>query len=480
MPYEVKNGVLKPRVLKPEEVLEDIKRVDFVRMQFVDLRGKLQHFTVPSYAVDEGSLKEGFPKVDGSSIVGFTEIQDSDLVFVPDVSTYSRIPWTNNEARLLGGIMANMSKERLETDSRLVAESVQKDLSEKGLTAFFGPEVEFFVFDKVSFYTQPNKAFFEIISSEAPFSENPLKMREKEGYYPETPVDALQNYRNSVSKYLLSFGYVPIIHHHEVASAGQVEINFEKEVLLAAADGIITLKFVASNVASMMNMYATFMPKPLFGDNGSGMHVHVSLWDGEMYEAKRNRFYDENDKYAELSQEGRYFVGGLLNHSRSLAAIVAPTTNSYKRLVPGYEAPTFIAWSKGNRSANVRIPVYRRGKAEEKRVEFRTPDPSSNPYLALSAILLAGLDGIKKKMDPGDPVDENLYLLPEERLRSLGVRRLPGSLKEALEELQSDNEYLKPYFSKTLIEKYVEIKMKEFYLVEAWPSPLEFKLYFDF
>ncbi len=481
MPYTIKDGSKIPKITTIEEIMKSLEDLKFINMQFVDLRGKLQHFSVPSYEINESSLKEGFPKVDGSSIVGFTSIEDSDLVFVPDVSTFSKIPWNQKEGRFLGGIMSEMSTVRLSSDSRAVAENVQKFLKDKGQTAFFGPEVEFFVFDDVKFSAQNGyEQYYRVASNEAPFSENPLKMREKEGYYPETPVDSLAEYRSTVSDYLFQFGYLPLIHHHEVAATGQVEINFEKETLLGAADGIVTIKYVASNTARFMGKYATFMPKPVFGENGSGMHVHISIWDGEGYKAKRNLFYDENDSYAELSQMGRYFVGGLLEHSRSLAAIVAPTTNSYKRLVPGYEAPTFIAWSKGNRSANVRIPVYRKAAPEEKRVEFRTPDPSCNPYLALSAILLAGMDGINRKIDPGSPVDKNLYELSESELRNYKVRRLPGSLKEALDELLSDNQYLKPFFSEDLLEKYVEIKRTEYHSVEARPHPYEYKLYFDF
>ncbi|MGC8569471.1 MAG: type I glutamate--ammonia ligase [Nitrososphaeria archaeon] len=481
MPYVVENGAKRPRTISVQDVLSSLRTVKFVNMQFVDVRGKLQHFTVPSYEISESSLREGFPKIDGSSIVGFTSIDDSDLVFLPDPSTYAVIPWKPEEARMIGGVLYRMGSRRLETDTRHVAEMVQEHLSEQGLTAFFGPEVEFFVFDDVKFSASSGSMqYYEVISAESPSSESPLKMREKEGYYPEAPVDTLSDFRSRVSEHLLSFGYVPIIHHHEVAPLGQVEINFEKDTLIGAADGIVTLKYVATNVARSMGKYATFMPKPVFGENGSGMHVHVSLWEGSGYIAKRNLFYDPADEYAELSQTGRYFVGGLLEHSRSLAAIVAPSTNSYKRLVPGYEAPTFIAWSRGNRSANVRIPIYRRGRPEEKRVEFRTPDPSCNPYLALSAVLLAGLDGIRRKVEPGMPVDRNLYELDERELVELGVRRLPGSLMEALEELKSDSQYLKPFFSDALLERYIEIKTKEFREVEARPHPYEFKLYFDF
>ncbi len=479
MPYEVGDGI-KPREVTQEQVLSLSKKVKFVDMQFVNLAGRLQHFTTPSYMITESSLSKGFAKVDGSSIRGFTEINESDLVFVPDPGTFSFIPWNQNYARLLGRIMYRESSERLPTDTRGVAEGVEAMLKERGMTAFFGPEVEFFVFDKVEWdASNGNSQRYSVYSAESPISDEALRMREKEGYYPASPIDRLAQFRDLVTEWLLSFGIVPEVHHHEVSPYGQVEINFLRDTLVGSADSVVTLKYVARNAAFSLGKHVTFMPKPIFGDNGSGMHVHVSLWEGSGYDAKRNIFYDKDDEYAELSQEGRYFIGGLLEHSRSLAAIVAPTTNSYKRLVPGYEAPIYIAWSRGNRSANVRVPVYRKGSEAEKRVEFRTPDPSTNPYLALSAILLAGLDGIAKKIDPGDPVDADIYKLSQEEVRRLGIRKLPTGLLEAVQELLSDNDYLKPFFNNELIEKFTDAQLKEFYEVNARPHPYEFKLYFD-
>ena len=259
-----------------------------------------------------------------------------------------------------------------------------------------------------------------------------------------------------------------------MATGGQGEINFRYSTPTRTADNIQTLKYVAKMVAYQHGMVAVFMPKPIGGDNGSGMHTHVSVWRGDT-----NLFYDPDDDYAELSQYARYFIGGLIEHGRALSAIVSPTVNSYKRLIPGYEAPVYLAWSRANRSAAIRIPVYQRGVKNSKRIEYRPPDPSANPYLALSAIILAGLDGVRKKIDPGDPVDENIYHMTPEKRRELGIKVLPRSLEEALDELESDNEFLKPVFPQSLLEAYVELKRKEIDLTRMYPSPVEIMLYHD-
>ncbi len=269
------------------------------------------------------------------------------------------------------------------------------------------------------------------------------------------------------------FGVKCLVHHHEVASS-QCEINMIPGDPIVTADNIMTLKYVVRNIAKKYGRVATFMPKPIFADNASGMHVHVSLWSGS-----KNLFYDSSDDYAELSQTGRCFIGGLLEHARSLSAITSPTTNSYKRLVPGYEAPVYLAWSRGNRSAAVRVPIYQKGEDKSKRIEYRPPDPFCNPYLALSGILLAGLDGIKKKIEPGDPVDENIYSMPAEKRASLGIRALPRNLWAAAEELRSDNEYLKPAFTSDVIDKIIEKEEKYIKELEMRPHPYEFQLYFD-
>jgi glutamine synthetase len=302
-------------------------------------------------------------------------------------------------------------------------------------------------------------------------------IRFKEGYFPAPPQDTLMEYRSECARVLgESFHIVCETHHHEVATAGQCEMDMYRDTLTNMADSVMTLKFVTRNIAHQRGMVVTTMPKPIYMDNASGMHVHVSLWSGG-----KNLFYDADDPHAELSQLARYFGGGLMEHSRSLAAIVAPTTNSYRRLVPGYEAPVYVAWSRSNRSATVRVPVYHKGRkaAEAKRIEFRPPDPAANPYLCQAAIMAAGIDGIKKKIDMGDPVDEDIYKLSPERRRQLGIRELPGNLKDALECLESDSEYLSPIFPKDTIEKIIENGLKEYRELALRPHPYEFYLYFD-
>ncbi len=297
----------------------------------------------------------------------------------------------------------------------------------------------------------------------------------KGGYYAAPPRDGLADLRNEIGMVLEdSFGIPVEAHHHEVATAGQCEINIRYAPLIAMADAIMTMKMVIKRTAQQFNRVATFMPKPLYGDNGSGMHTHQSLWkDG------RNTFYDPDEPYAEVSQTCRYYIGGLMEHSRALTAITNPTTNSYRRLVPGYEAPVFIAWARGNRSANCRVPVYEKTLEKSKRIEFRTPDPSCNIYLALSAMLAAGLDGINRKLDPGDPVDEDIYHLTAHRRKELRIRELPGSLKESLDALESDQGFLETVFPKDLLEHYVGLKRKEALEVSLRPTPLEFALYLD-
>ncbi|MEM1743012.1 MAG: type I glutamate--ammonia ligase, partial [Nitrososphaerota archaeon] len=301
--------------------------------------------------------------------------------------------------------------------------------------------------------------------------------RIKDGYLPSLPQDTLVEFRNNVSRILEDYFKIIVdAHHHEVATAGQCEIDLRHDTLKKIADNVQTYKYVVKNVAKNMGLIATFMPKPIYGDNGSGMHVHISLWRNGV-----NTFYDSDDQYAELSQTARYFIGGILEHGKALSAIVAPTTNSYKRLIAGYEAPVYLTWSKSNRSAVIRIPAYHKGRDTStlKRIEFRAPDPSANPYLCFSAIIAAGLDGIKKKIDPGDPVDENIYKLAVEKKRELGIEKLPSDLREALQCLQSDREFLKPVMSDELINTWIELKLEECEQVNSIPHPYEFHLYFD-
>lgn len=467
--------------------------IRFIDLQFTDVPGRLQHVTVPVGRFSTKFFVEGVPKLDGSSIRGFAEIFESDLVLKPDPSTFAVIPWGSAEnkcARFLCDVYVGYGGGRLSRDPRFVAQRAEEYALEQGFSSYWGPEVEFFVFKKVTWdVLNPYRGqSYSIESPEAAWSSGEgYPVRFKEGYFPAPPHDSLMEYRSTVVRLMEDyFGIACEAHHHEVATAGQGEIDMVRDRLVKMADNVMTLKYVVKNVAFQQGMVATMMPKPIFGDNASGMHVHVSLWGDPPStrveeEQLVNMFYDAEDKYAELSQLGRYFVGGLLEHSRALTAITNPTTNSYRRLVPGYEAPVFIAWSKANRSANVRIPVYEKGaeNAARKRVEFRTPDPSCNPYLCFAAIMSAGLDGVRKKIDPGDPVDENIYHLTPERRRQLGIRELPGSLKEAVECLKSDSEFLKPVFSDELIETIIENDLRDHVQVSARTHPYEFYLYFD-
>ncbi|RLG86345.1 MAG: type I glutamate--ammonia ligase [Thermoprotei archaeon] len=465
-------------------VVEELEKhgVRWVLLQFLDVAGFLRQVAVPAREFSEGGpdvFVKGFGKLDGSSVKGFRRIEESDLALVPVPETMALVPWSRGAARFIARVYDGLRGERLPHEPRLAAEKAEELAASQGYRAFVGPEVEFFLFDSVEldFAAPFASQGVRISSREAPWGGGGDAIWFKEGYYPATPIDRVFGVRQEIAEVLEDyFGFRVEAHHHEAATAGQCEIDFRFGGVAEAGDRVATLKFVARNIAARHGMVAVFMPKPLYGDNGSGMHVHVSLWSSD---GSRNLFYDPNDDYAELSQVGRYFIGGLLEHARSLAAIVAPTTNSYRRLVPGYEAPVYIAWSRANRSACVRVPAYHRGDEKGKRIEFRPPDPSANPYLAFAAIVAAGLDGVRRKIDPGDPVDENIYLMSPEKRRALGIKSLPANLKEALEELESDSEYLKPVFTDELLESYVELKREEVRYVNSFPTPAEFRLYLN-
>jgi len=450
--------------------------IEWVELQFTSVTGKLHSITC-SVNIAEKGKEEYLSKLDGSSIEGFSTIDESDLVVKADIKTFALIPWDNKRARFIGKIYKGYGKGRLERDPRYIAERAEAYLKDLGYVSYWGPEVEFFIFDKVIVdMSRPEyKQAYEIVTSESAFytTDSPLKL--KGGYYIHEPSDKIFKVRHEIAEILKKYFKIAVeAHHHEVAAAGQCEIIFKNDKLVQTADNVQTLKYVARNIAAKHSMVATFMPKPIYGDNGSGMHVHISLWDLK----GKNVFYDPNDEYAELSQLGRYFIGGLLEHARSLSAIVSPTTNSYKRLMPGFEAPVYLTWSRGNRSAAIRIPVYHKGKENHKRVEYRPPDPSANPYLAFAAILAAGLDGLKKKIDPGNPVDKDVYHLTAIEKRELGIKELPRTLWEALDELESDHEYLYPIFTREIIETYIDIKRKEVINIESYPTPAEFYTYF--
>lgn len=478
------DGKFVKRTFTPTEVLDHIESqgVKFVDLQFTDVPGRLRHVSIPSEMMEEGMFTEGVAKLDGSSVKGFVEINESDMLLVPDPSTYGVIPWIADEvktARMISDVRAGYGAGRFARDPRNVAQTAEAKIREAGFTdSLWGPEIEFFVFDSASWEANnPFASGFKITSresaNEARGTNFPIRF--KDGYYPAQPVDTLSDYRGVCVNYLRDgFGVLSNAHHHEVATAGQCEIDIYRDELVTMADSAMTYKFVVKNVASSMGLIASTMPKPIFGDNAVGMHVHSSFWKGG-----KNAFFDPSDEYAELSQTARYYIGGIMDHSRALCAIVDPTTNSYHRLVPGYEAPVYIAWSKMNRSANVRIPAYEKGSEGAKRVEFRTPDPSCNPYLAFAAITAAGLDGISKKTDPGDPVDQDIYKLTAEKRRDMKVGELPGSLKEAVDSLKSDSEFLAGIFPRDLVEVMVELEMEAYRAVSARPHPYEFYMYFD-
>lgn len=466
-----------------EDVIRELNKLgaEYVDLQFTDLPGKLQHVTTTVSFLEKEHFTQGVPKLDGSSIRGFVEIFESDMLLRPDPTTLALDPFRERAtARFICDVYGGFERGRLSRDPRWVAQKAEMRLREVGFdVSYWGPEIEFFVFDKVKWdVSAPYKLqYYEIESREAAWNNSGYPIRFKEGYFPAAPQDTLMDYRSECVRLLREYYNIQSdAHHHEVATAGQCEIDMRYDTLLRMADNVMTYRYVVKNEAARRGMIATFMPKPIFMDNASGMHVHSSIWKDGV-----NAFYDADDDYAELSQLGRYYVGGILEHSRALAAIVCPSTNSYRRLVPGYEAPVFIAWSRSNRSANVRIPVYLKGpaSAKSKRVEFRTPDPSCNPYLAFAAILMAGIDGIRRKIDPGDPVDANIYHLTPERRRDLGIKELPGSLLEAIEELETDNDFLKPAFTEDVIETLVEMERKAHIEVATRPHPHEFYLYFD-
>jgi len=486
LPFDRTPKGLVPRKRTPKQVMTEIanKNIKFVDLQFMDVPGRTQHVTIPLAMMEEDIFSEGVAKLDGSSIKGFAEIYESDMILKPDPSTFAVIPWGDERfptGRLICDVEWGFGKGRFSRDPRYVAQKAEAAMKAAGFTdSYWGPEIEFFVFDSVTWdASSPFASSHKITSIESAWEARGTNfpIRFKEGYYPVPPADTLQDYRSEVAYYLdSSFGVVNDAHHHEVATAGQCEIDMYRDSLVPMGDSCLSYKFVVKNVANRRGMIASTMPKPIFGDNASGMHVSSSLWKGS-----NNAFYDSADKYAELSQVGRYYVGGMLSHSRALTAITNPTTNSYRRLVPGYEAPVFIAWSKANRSANVRIPVYHKGKAEmkRKRAEFRTPDPSANPYLAFAAIFAAGLDGIKKKLDPGDPVNEDIYKLTAEKRKAYGVGELPRSLQESLDSLKSDSSFLHGVFSEDMIETIIDLETEAYRAVAARPVPIEFYLYFD-
>ena len=480
-----------PAASAAKAALDFIKKngIKIIDLKFIDIPGMWQHASLPANQVDEDTFATGIG-FDGSSIRGFQEIQESDMVLMPDprsvrLDTFLNIP----TASVICSVFEPRKQQWYERDPRNIARRAEEYVKKSGVAdaAYFGPELEFYIFDHLSFDVAPYQSGYAIDSEEGHWNSGDTDqpnlaytLRPKEGYFPVAPSDKHTDIRSEMVLGLQEWGVTVEMHHHEVATGGQSEIDIRYETLLQQADNVMIYKYVTRNVARRHGKVVTFMPKPLFGDNGSGMHVHQSLWKGG-----KNLFYSSAG-YAEVSQTGLYYIGGLLTHINSLLAFCAPTTNSYKRLVPHYEAPVNVAFSKGNRSAAVRIPIYFTGPkaARSKRVEFRPPDPAANPYLAFSAMLMAGLDGIRKKIDPVKagfgPLDKNIYDLPEREARK--IKSVPGSLDETLDALEKDNAYLLEggVFSSGFIDNWISYKRtKEVQEVRIRPHPYEFYLYHD-
>jgi len=468
-----------------DEVLNYIKDegVEFIDVRFCDLPGVMQHFTVPAGSFGPEVFTEGLA-FDGSSIRGFQAIHESDMSLLPDPTTAVIDPFRTSKTLNINFFIHDpLTGEAYSRDPRNIARKAEAYLKGTGIadTVFFGPEAEFYVFDDVRFETKQQAGYYYIDSvagawntgREEEGGNRGYKVRYKGGYFPVPPVDHFADLRNEMSTTLESLGMEVERAHHEVGTAGQAEINFKFGTLLECADRLMLFKYVIKNVAWANGKTATFMPKPIFGDNGSGMHCHQSLWkDGSPL------FYDELG-YAGLSDEARWYIGGLLRHAPSLLAFTNPTVNSYHRLVPGFEAPVNLVYSQRNRSACIRIPITG-NNPKAKRLEFRVPDPSCNPYLAFAAMLLAGLDGIRNKMEPADPVDKDLYELPPEE--HAGVSQVPASLDAVLDALEQDHEYLLEggVFTSDLIETWIDYKRtNEVAPIRLRPHPHEFELYYD-
>ncbi len=469
------------------------KKATFVDLKFMDFVGMWQHFSIPLSELKEDVFEEGLG-FDGSSIRGWQPIHASDMMVIPDATTAVMDPFMKEPTlSLICNIVDPITREAYSRDPRNIAQKAEKYLKQTGIgdVVYFGPEAEFFVFDSVAYDSGPNHSFYRLESDEGQWNSGRTsdpgvgkdgsiiqrpnlgyKPRYKEGYFPVAPTDSQQDLRAEMCKVMNQVGIEVERQHHEVATAGQAEIDIRFNPLTKVADQLMWFKYIIKNVAWQQGKTVTFMPKPLFGDNGSGMHCHQSIW-----KAGKPLFAGEG--YAGLSQMAMWYIGGILKHGPALAALCNPTTNSYKRLVPGFEAPVNLAYSSRNRSASIRIPMYS-PSPKSKRIEFRSPDPSCNPYLAFAAMLMAGLDGIENKIDPGDPLDKDIYGLSPEELKD--IPKMPGSLEEALSALKKDREFLLKgdVFTEDALDMWIDIKMeKEVNPVRLRPTPLEFALYFD-
>jgi len=464
------------------DVVKMAQMVQMVDLRFTDLPGTWQHFSIPASGFTEDLFEEGIG-FDGSSIRGFQEIHESDMILMLDPDTVFvdqvlEVP----TLVILCDVYDPITRQPYTRDSRYVARKAEAYLKQTGVAdmSYWGPEAEFFLFNDVRYGGGTNSAFYYVDSLEGWWKSGEdlrpnlgAQIPPKRGYFPVPPTDTQQDVRSKITLALEAVGIPVEVHHHEVATAGQAEIDMRFDSLIRMADNLMIYKYIVKNVARRNGLTATFMPKPLFGDNGSGMHVHQSLWRGE-----RNVFFDESG-YAQLSDTAKYYIGGLLKHAPALLALAAPTTNSYRRLVPGFEAPVNLAYSQRNRSAICRIPVYSRSP-RAKRVEFRAPDPSCNPYLCFAALLMAGLDGVQNRVDPGEPMDKDLYELPPEEAKL--VKQVPGSLGEVLNALEADHEFLLKgdVFTTDLLQAYITYKREvEVDPVRTRPHPYEFTLYYD-
>jgi glutamine synthetase len=472
--------------MTPKDVVNLIKEkgIQMIDVKFVDLPGIFHHLTVPAAVIDEEVLVTGLP-FDGSSIRGFRGIAESDMVLLPDLDTVVFDPFVEGPTLSMFVDVKEPGLKDYIRDPRGVAKRAEAHLKSSGIAdlSYWGPELEFFMFDNVRFQTGPDASFYFIESGEAHWNvgrgDSPnsgYKVKYQQGYFRALPIDDQTNIRTAMTRQLQEMGFVVERHHHEVASAGQNEINFRFSTLVDAADKASMYKYVIKNVARAYGKTVTFMPKPLYKNSGSGMHSNQSLAkDG------RNLFYKEGG-YANLSQEALWYIGGLLTHAPALLAITNPSTNSYKRLVPGYEAPVNLVFSKGNRSAAVRVPSNF-ASPKTTRVEFRTPDPMANPYLAFSAMLMAGLDGIRRQIDPTKagfgPVDKDIYHLSDAEKAQIGA--VPTTLRAVVDALREDHEFLLQggVFSKELIETWIAMKEEEIAALETRPHPVEFEMYFD-
>ena len=469
----------------PKDVLALVKNAgaEIVDFRFCDLPGLMQHFSIPISELSESGFEDGYG-FDGSSIRGFQEIQESDMLLLPDPDTAYMDPFTKHPTLALHCFVKDpVTGEMYTRDPRYIARKAELYLKQTGIadTSFWGPECEFYIFDSIRSDQNEHEGYYHIDAVEGVWNSGAeegghnlgYKPRYKEGYFPLPPMDHYQDLRSEMTLNLEKVGIKIEVHHHEVGTAGQAEIDMRYGTLLASADNVMKYKYVVKNTARANGKTVTFMPKPIFMDNGSGMHTHQSLWKND-----ENLFWDEVG-YAGLSDVARWYIGGLLAHAPALLAFCNPTTNSYRRLVPGYEAPINLVYSQRNRSACVRIPLYYKTPAA-KRLEFRTPDPSCNPYLAFAAMLQAGLDGVKNRIEPPDPMDKDLYDLPPEEKAM--VKQVPGSLEEVLDALEADHQWLLEgsVFTQDVIDTWIEYKRKhELDQVRLRPHPYEFFLYYD-